>query len=84
MVAVNLALWKTGRLETDLFHTRNRAPKALCCLPQGFRDSFDDVEVYLHLGMVNSAQRNAYDAMEASPISEKCPVLQAPCTNKHH
>ncbi|MDD3945982.1 MAG: DUF6057 family protein, partial [Bacteroidales bacterium] len=72
MVAVNLALWKTGRLETDLFHYPQQGPEGLM-LP--FRRDFVTPlmmsEVYLHLGMVNSAQRNAYDAMEAIPDFQK-------------
>ena len=72
MVAVNLALWKTGRLETDLFQYPQQGPEGLM-LP--FRRDFVTPlmmsEVYLHLGMVNSAQRNAYDAMEAIPDFQK-------------
>jgi hypothetical protein len=72
MVAVNLALWKTGRLETELFHYPQQGPEGLM-LP--FRRDFVTPlmmsEVYLHLGMVNSAQRNAYDAMEAIPDFQK-------------
>ncbi len=72
MVAVNLALWKTGRLETEMFHYPQQGPEGLM-LP--FRRDFVTPlmmsEVYLHLGMVNSAQRNAYDAMEAIPDFQK-------------
>ncbi len=72
MVAVNLALWKIGRLETEMFHYPQQGPEGLM-LP--FRRDFVTPlmmsEVYLHLGMVNSAQRNAYDAMEAIPDFQK-------------
>ncbi|HRW94453.1 MAG TPA: DUF6057 family protein, partial [Bacteroidales bacterium] len=72
MVAVNLALWHTGRLETELFHYPQQGPEGLM-LP--FRRDFVTPlmmsQVYLHLGMVNSAQRNAYDAMEAIPDFQK-------------
>ena len=72
MVAVNLALWKTGRLETELFQYPQQGPEGLL-LP--FRRDFVTPlmmsEVYLHLGMVNSVQRNAYDAMEAIPDFQK-------------
>ena len=72
MVAVNLALWKTGRLETEMFHYPQQGVEGLM-LP--FRRDFVTPlmmsEVYLHLGMVNSAQRNAYDAMEAIPDFQK-------------
>ncbi|HKM30772.1 MAG TPA: DUF6057 family protein, partial [Bacteroidales bacterium] len=72
MVAVNLALWKTGRLETEIFHYPQLGTDGLL-LP--FRRDFVTPlimsQVYLHLGMVNSAQRNAYDAMEAIPDFQK-------------
>ncbi|MDD2290196.1 MAG: DUF6057 family protein [Bacteroidales bacterium] len=72
MVAVNLALWKTGRLETELFHYPQQGPEGLM-LPsrRDFVTPLMMSEVYLHLGMVNSAQRNAYDAMEAIPDFQK-------------
>lgn len=72
MVAVNLALWKTGRLETEMFHYPQQGPEGLM---MSFRRDFVTPlmmsDVYLHLGMVNSAQRNAYDAMEAIPDFQK-------------
>jgi hypothetical protein len=55
-----------------MFHYPQQGPEGLM-LP--FRRDFVTPlmmsEVYLHLGMVNSAQRNAYDAMEAIPDFQK-------------
>ncbi|NLA16177.1 MAG: hypothetical protein GX877_06555 [Bacteroidales bacterium] len=71
-VAVNLALWKTGRLPTELFHYSQEGTEGLLLTFR--RDFFTPLimsHVYLHLGMVNSAQRNAFDAMEAIPDFQK-------------
>lgn len=70
--AVNLALAKTGKMGEDLFRYTQTGVEGL--FPPYRRDFVSPLitsEVFFHLGMVNSAQRYTFDAMEAIPDFQK-------------
>lgn len=73
MTCLNLALAKTGQLGERMFtFHQNEGKESL--LPQYERDMTTPLfagEVYYHLGMINTAQRFAYEAMESIPDYQK-------------
>ena len=69
---LNLALAKTGRLADSQFEYTQCGPEGL--LPDFVGDYMNPVttgEIYWHLGMVNTAQRYAFEAQEAIPDFQK-------------
>ena len=69
---LNLALAKTGRMEDHQFDYFQNGPDGL--LPEFIRTFTGPVstgEIYWHLGMVNTAQRFAFEAQEAIPDFQK-------------
>ena len=69
---LNLALAKTGRLPDAQFSYFQNGPEGL--LP-GFKGDYTNPvstgEIFWHLGMVNTAQRFAFEAQEAIPDFQK-------------
>ena len=69
---LNLALAKTGRMADSQFEYFQNGPDGL--LPPFIGDHTNPVstgEIYWHLGMVNTAQRFAFEAQEAIPDFQK-------------
>ena len=69
---LNLALAKTGRLPDYQFSYFQNGPEGL--LPGFVRDHTNPVatgDIYWHLGMVNTAQRFAFEAQESIPDFQK-------------
>lgn len=69
---LNLALSKTGRMADSQFEYFQNGPEGL--LPGFLRDFTNPVstgEIFWHLGMVNTAQRYAFEAQEAIPDFQK-------------
>ena len=69
---LNLALSKTGRMPDHQFEYFQNGPEGL--LPEFVGDCTNPVstgEIYWHLGMVNTAQRFAFEAQEAIPDFQK-------------
>ena len=69
---LNLALAKAGRMADSQFEYFQNGPEGL--LPEFVGDSTNPVssgEIYWHLGMVNTAQRFAFEAQEAIPDFQK-------------
>ena len=69
---LNLALYKTGQLPEKMFNYFQNGPEGL--LPNFQRDFMIAMvggEPYYHLGFVNTAQRFAFEAMEAFPDYKK-------------
>lgn len=69
---LNLALAKTGRMGDSQFDYYQNGPDGL--LPPFIGDHTNPVstgEIYWHLGMVNTAQRYAFEAQEAIPDFQK-------------
>ena len=69
---LNLALAKTGRLADSQFQYAQCGPEGL--LPDFVGDYMNPLttgEIYWHLGMVNTAQRYAFEAQEAIPDFQK-------------
>ena len=69
---LNLALAKTGRMSDHQFEYFQNGPDGL--LPEFKRSHTGPVttgEIYWHLGMVNTAQRFAFEAQEAIPDFQK-------------
>jgi len=69
---LNLALAKTGRMPDSQFEYFQNGPDGL--LPPFVGDHTNPVstsEIYWHLGMVNTAQRFAFEAQEAIPDFQK-------------
>ena len=70
--SLNLALAKTGRMADSQFEYFQNGPDGL--LPPFVRDHTSPVstaEIYWQLGMVNTAQRYAFEAQEAIPDFQK-------------
>ena len=69
---LNLALAKTGRLVDSQFAYYQNGPEGL--IP-GFKGDYTNPvstgEIFWHLGMVNTAQRYAFEAQEAIPDFQK-------------
>ncbi|MCR5744674.1 MAG: DUF6057 family protein [Bacteroidales bacterium] len=69
---LNLALAKTGRLAENQFSYFQNGPEGL--IP-GFKGDFTNPvstgEIFWHLGMVNTAQRYAFEAQESIPDFQK-------------
>ncbi|MBQ3743531.1 MAG: hypothetical protein II858_06725 [Bacteroidales bacterium] len=69
---LNLALAKTGRLADNQFSYFQNGPEGL--IP-GFKGDFTNPvstgEIFWHLGMVNTAQRYAFEAQESIPDFQK-------------
>jgi len=69
---LNLALGKTGRLPDSQFSYYQNGPEGL--IPSYVGDYTNPVstsEIFWHLGMVNTAQRYAFEAQEAIPDFQK-------------
>ena len=69
---LNLALAKTGRMPDSQFSYYQNGPEGL--LPEFVGDHTNPMatgEIYWHLGMVNTAQRFAFEAQEAIPDFQK-------------
>jgi hypothetical protein len=69
---LNLALCKEGVMPERMFHYFQNGPEGL--LPSFARDFTMPMmagEIYFHLGFVNTAQRLAFEAMEAIPDYQK-------------
>ena len=69
---LNLALYKTGQLPEKMFEFYQNGPEGL--LPTFQRDFMIPIvagEPYYYLGFVNTAQRFAFEAMEAFPDYQK-------------
>ena len=69
---LNLALAKTGRMPDSQFSYYQNGPEGL--LPSFVGDYTNPVstgEIFWHLGMVNTAQRYAFEAQEAIPDFQK-------------
>lgn len=68
LVALNLALAKTNQMGERMFHYRQLGPDGLL-LPfhRDFTSPLTTGEAYYHLGLINSAQRHAFESMEAIP-----------------
>ena len=69
---LNLALAKSGRMSESQFEYFQNGPDGL--LPPFVRDHTSPVstsEIFWHLGMVNTAQRYAFEAQEAIPDFQK-------------
>lgn len=72
VVSLNLALGKTGQLGERMFQFYQNGTGGL--LPDFVRDFNVPLmvnEVYYHLGMINTAQRFTFEAMEAIPSYQK-------------
>jgi hypothetical protein len=72
VACLNLALAKTGLIGDKLFSYYQNGPQGL--IPDFKRDylSFSVTgDIYYHLGMINTAQRYAFEAMEALPDYQK-------------
>jgi len=72
VTCLNLALYKTGQLPGKMFDYFQNGPEGL--LPSFQRDFMISIvsgEPYYYLGFVNTAQRYAFEAMEALPDYQK-------------
>ena len=72
VACLNLALYKTGQLPDKMFNYYQNGPEGL--LPTFRRDFMIPMvggEPYYYLGFVNTAQRFAFEAMEAFPDYQK-------------
>ena len=72
VACLNLALYKTGQLPEKMFEYYQNGPEGL--LPTFQRDFMIPTvggEPYYYLGFVNTAQRFAFEAMEALPDYQK-------------
>jgi hypothetical protein len=72
VTCLNLALYKTGQLPEKMFDYFQNGPEGL--LPTFQRDFMIPMvggEPYFYLGFVNTAQRYAFEAMEALPDYQK-------------
>jgi len=72
VTCLNLALYKTGQLPEKMFEYFQNGPEGL--LPTFQRDFMISTvggEPYYYLGFVNTAQRYAFEAMEALPDFQK-------------
>jgi hypothetical protein len=72
VACLNLALYKTGQLPEKMFNYFQNGPEGL--LPTFQRDFMIPTvsgEPYYYLGFVNTAQRFAFEAMEALPDYQK-------------
>ncbi len=69
---LNLAMGMTGRLADSQFEYFQNGPDGLLPLFSGdYTNPVSTGEVYWHLGMVNTAQRFAFEAQEAIPDFQK-------------
>ena len=69
---LNLALARTGRLPDSQFTYFQNGPEGLLPTYEGdFTNPVSTGEIYWHLGMVNTAQRYAFEAQEAIPDFQK-------------
>ena len=72
VACLNLALYKTGQLPNKMFNYYQNGPEGLLLT---FRRDFMiptvGGEPYYHLGFINTAQRFAFEAMEALPDYQK-------------
>lgn len=72
VVALNLALGKTGQLSDRMFEFYQNGTQGLFTeFERDFTSPLVTGEVYYHLGMINTAQRHAFEAMEAIPNFRK-------------
>ena len=69
---LNLALAKTGRLPDSQFAYYQNGPDGLLPPYEGdYTNPVSTGEIFWHLGMVNTAQRYAFEAQEAIPDHQK-------------
>jgi len=69
---LNLALAKTGRLPENQFSFYQNGPDGLLPSYEGdYTNPVSTGEIFWHLGMVNTAQRYAFEAQEAIPDFQK-------------
>ena len=69
---LNLALAKTGRLPDSQFSYYQNGPDGLLPGYEGdFTNPVSTGEIFWHLGLVNTAQRYAFEAQEAIPDHQK-------------
>lgn len=72
VVALNLALGKTGQLGERMFEFYQKGTQGLFIeFERDYTSPLITGEVYYHLGMINTAQRHAFEAMEAIPNFRK-------------
>lgn len=72
--ATNLALGMTGQLDSRAFHFFQNGPEGLA--PPFARETLSSWmtgEIFFHLGMINTAERFAFEGMEAIPGYSKSP-----------
>lgn len=72
VTCLNLALAKTGQLGDRMFHFYQNGTEGL--IPKFQRDFTTPLpasEIFYHLGMINTSQRYAFEAMEAIPDLKK-------------
>ena len=70
--SLNLALYKTGRLPEIMFNFFQNGPEGLLMtFRRDFMISTVAGEPFWHLGFINTAQRYAFEAMEALPDYQK-------------
>ena len=71
-MAVNLSLQQTGQLANRMFYFPQNGPEGLLpFLDNNYNTAFAYGEVYYHLGMINTAQRIAFEGMESIPDYQK-------------
>ena len=72
VVGLNLALAKTGQLSNRMFEFYQNGTQGLFIeFERDYTSPLITGEVYYHLGMINTAQRHAFEAMEAIPNFRK-------------
>lgn len=72
VTCLNIALSQTGRMADHMFDYFQNGPQGL--LPDFIKETMSSMataEAYYHLGMVNTAQRFAFEAQEAIPDFQK-------------
>lgn len=69
---LNLALAKTGRMPGSQFTYFQNGPEGLLPTFEGdYTNPMSTGEIFWHMGMVNTAQRYAFEAQEATPDFQK-------------
>ena len=72
VTCLNLALAKTGQLGDRMFEFyQNGTEGLLCDFQRDFTSTLPTGEAFYYLGMINSAQRFTFEAMEAIPDYKK-------------
>lgn len=72
VACLNLALAKTGQFGDRMFEFYQNGPEGLIpSFQRDFTSPLVSAEIYYHLGMINTAQRFTFEAMEAIPDYQK-------------